>query len=246
MSSIVPLDKELISRKGLALKDSNEIQVSPEGCLVYKGRIVLVYIRDQTFNPDEPKREYKYHVADCDTLKNMKRNNRYGRYVLSRRTDGVFLVNIRNKKTNRYVERDVFKKMNVCKNCLLALKYKGYENHSIGRGTYDAFDLKEFFLVYKPEFEDEPKHDEKTAPINEYPENWQSISWQVREVDKWECQQPKCPWRAESAEDRKYLDVHHKDGIRTHNELSNLMSLCVKCHAEQEGHEDLKKSRKIR
>ena len=39
---------------------------------------------------------------------------------------------------------------------------------------------------------------------------------------------------------RKYLHVHHKNGLKNDNSKSNLEVLCIRCHANQPYHAHLK------
>ena len=111
-----------------------EIEYAPDGTLGYEGRRVVVYIRDQyVFNshekvtPDklvDPEQLRKFHVADCPTLKTMRSQNRYERYVVATRTDGKFIVNfLVDDKDHEKGER-VERRLYVCKNCLNKLDYK--------------------------------------------------------------------------------------------------------------------------
>ena len=45
-------------------------------------------------------------------------------------------------------------------------------------------------------------------------------------------------WRCERCRNGPPLEVHHRDGDRTHNALSNLEALCVRCHLAE--HDRLK------
>lgn len=62
----------------------------------------------------------------------------------------------------------------------------------------------------------------------DYSHDWKSLCKQIKERDKWTCQG--------CGEQRKrwgiHLHVHHKDGNKLNNSLSNLVSLCAQCHRE--------------
>ncbi len=64
---------------------------------------------------------------------------------------------------------------------------------------------------------------------------WQSLKRQCREKAGWKCEQ--CG--IDLSDDPKYLDTHHVRGNR-HNNLEDLMALCIGCHAEQKWHEEIK------
>lgn len=131
--------RRLNSLEGIEV-DINEIIPSKNGTFEYKGQKVLVYIRDQYFNFRHRGGGYKFHIANCDTMKKAFQTGRQDRYVVSTRTDGRFLVNVRKHSSK-------IEELRVCKNCLLKLHYKGY-NHPKGRSIYEKFSLSEFFQQY--------------------------------------------------------------------------------------------------
>ena len=171
------LIKRLESSEGLEIGDIGKISVIEGKYLYFQGQRVLVYIRDQYMNPHDKKREYKYHIAYCQILEKMKRNNRFERYVLSTRTDGKFLVNVRHLETREIIEEKVIKKLNVCKMCLIKLNYNGYRNHFGDKEIYRKFDLQEFFEYVKTHFKEKPKYDENTSPEDEYSKNFEQVSY---------------------------------------------------------------------
>ena len=71
--------------------DDPNLKSTPTG-FTYKGRRVILYIRDQVQYGDKPG-EYKFHLVDCATLKAKRNQNRYGKYVVSTSTSGKFKVN---------------------------------------------------------------------------------------------------------------------------------------------------------
>jgi hypothetical protein len=95
----------LNSIEGILVENIRDIKIQEDGTFEYKGQKVLVYIRDQRYNPRYGRGEYKFHIATCETINRFIQNNRLDRYVVSTRTDGKFLVNIKNSVTNSFEER---------------------------------------------------------------------------------------------------------------------------------------------
>jgi hypothetical protein len=76
-----------------------DVVVTPNGTFEYMGRKVLLYIRDQFGY------RYKFHIMDCSTLKHMRSQNRYERYVVTERRDGFFVVNKKDNNAKKQAEK---------------------------------------------------------------------------------------------------------------------------------------------
>lgn len=209
-----------------------ELTIARDGTLEYKGRKVVVYIRDQRVQYQP----YKFHVADCKKLTEMRENDRYYRYVVSNRTDGTFTVN--SFDHGRIVEKDTTKKMSICRYCLIHLNYEGYANRNDQTRTriLESFELDDFFQKYPSQINIEPTHTNVTAPADEYTLHWDQISQLFKAGKNWQCEECKV-----SLYDRRvYLHVHHKDGNKNNNNRENLQALCIACHATVPHHQHLK------
>lgn len=217
-----------------------EIEKDPlNDTFLYQGYRVLAYIKDQRYNPKYENQEYKFHLCNCHTLEEFASRNQLGRYVVSRRTDGIFSVNIYNTITRSYEKENVEKPMKVCRYCLMKLNYKGYaDNGRGGRDTiYEAFQLREYFELYpNPQFTKIPTYDSDSAPKDVYTDDFHAIAEKVKERNGWRCE--KCSIYL--GNEKRFLHVHHKNGIKHDNTLSNLECLCIGCHSEQVGHERMK------
>lgn len=216
-----------------------ELTVNKDKTLEYKGKKIILYIRDQySYNT-----EYKYHIAWCKTLQNMSSDKRLNRYVVSRRTEGMFIVNILDRATHKPIEENIERKLGICKNCLKALNYKKYINSTQEQknNIYEAFNIKEFLSEYDTKFKQIPKYTDLTSPLNKYADNWSEIARGYKRYKNWTCE--------ECGEvffnNPQMLDVHHIDGSKYNNNYLNLRALCKKCHAEQPYHGHYKKLLKL-
>lgn len=212
----------------------DELTISKDKTLEYKGKKMILYIRDQySYNY-----EYKYHVAWCEKLQEMNVNKRLNRYVVSRRTDGTFIANILDKATHEPIEENIERKLGVCRYCLGELNYKEYKSsRQIERNKiYEAFNIKEFLNQYDTKFKQIPKYTDITSPLNEYSDNWSEIAREYKKYKNWTCEECGRIF----FNNPQMLDVHHIDGSKYNNSYSNLRALCKECHAKQPYHEHYK------
>jgi len=206
-----------------------DIEINDDGTLNYEGHRVLVYIRDArtySYYGSNTKADLpKFHLAWCKTLKQMKDQGRYDkRYVATKRDDGLFLVNIEHNGKTVEGERELYP----CRNCLRKLSYPK---------NREKFDIQEFFEKYgETQIEDIPLFDEYDDPKDEYPEDWEKVSWVYRKNENWTCE--KCG--RNMRDNKKNLHVHHINGNRSDCRYSNLKALCIDCHSLEPYHEHMR------
>ena len=235
-----PEDWKILQGIGLDVS-LDEVIADKYGSLEYNGVKVVLYIRDQQTNihyEGTSGTGYRYHVADCQTLENMRKAKRYERYVVTKRKDGKFLVNLINYGDLEKKQKVLVLK--ICKNCLKKLNYKKYNETTSDSKNFiwENFSLEEYFQEYDTKVSIYPKHDEYTAPINIYSDNFDEISKSFRELKSWKCE--KCG--VNLTHHKKLLHAHHIDGNKSNNLIFNLKALCIHCHSEEEGHSQLKNS----
>ena len=214
--------------------DINEVDFSDDGTFLFQGRRVILHIRDVRSYGHELTMP-KYHLANCKTLQQMWETNRSERYVVSTRQDGVFQLKTSEDGGSSWIDRE--KVLDVCKNCLTTLNWDLYKSTSKNQRiiVFNDFKLKTFFDRYPGSpLTYAPKHTDLTAPINTYPSNFAEISKAHRESVKWRCEE--CKADLSDIGSRKYLHVHHLDGIKSNNKQSNLKALCIDCHSKQDHH----------
>jgi len=228
--------EELASR-GLDI-DIKDVRFLPDGTAAYKDSRILIHIRDinsyMGYDPSLP----KFHFSDCTTIQKMRNNDRIERYVASTRRDGKFNITYMNRMPPQSELRELL----VCKYCLSKISYKGYS--TFGRqkeAIFGAFALDEYFKVYPQNYlMTQPRYTDLTAPQNIYSSDWPIISRKIRQSRGWKCES--CGGDYGKVEYQKFLDVHHKDGMKNNNSPENLMALCKKCHADEFQHAHIKNS----
>lgn len=228
-NSISPEDWNLLTSKG-AEATLSDITIDNDKTLNWKGHKVVLHIYSLRSSYGREANLPKFHVSFCKTLQDMKSRGRYERYVVSQRTTGIFVVNSNN------IEREEC--LSVCQNCLIELDYQSFNQleSSKKRKVVSNFRIPDFFKVYHHGFYKVPNFTDKNARFDKYPDNWNQISADIRWACHWQCQ--KCNLNLIS--NKKYLHVHHKDHIRANNSPSNLVALCIECHANEESHGHMK------
>lgn len=227
--------KKLTSPEGLDISD-NDLTLLDDGTLAYKDSRVILYIRDsEVYGNNEPQLP-KYHLANCTTLRNMRQNNRIDRYQVSASTDGLFHINI--MKSGVVKEEKKEQKLHVCQNCLDLLNFDGFKkkwqrNQRIS--FVESFKIKNFFEKYPKSLHGYiPKYNSDNAPLNKYPYDFKEISQEIKAASRWRCQC--CDIDLSSSIDKKWLHVHHINGLKHDNSKKNLRALCIYCHANQPYH----------
>lgn len=222
--------------KGIDI-DAGEIELSPDtGLLSYKGSQVVLYIPDHSFKVEEAlldpgRRGNKFHVADCKTLDQMKQKRRFDRYRVTNNLSGSFDISGTHSETRETIQGKT--ELNVCKNCLNMLNYKGASQLKSADKTLlvSDFSLEEFFSTYSSFFKKLPK--QLAAKIKQgYSDDWAKISSQKRAEKNHTCQS--C--RVDLADNKGLLHVHHMSGDKTDNSDQNLMVLCSDCHRKEPFH----------
>lgn len=225
-------------REGGVEIDIEEITVHDDGTLICRDYRVLLHIRDVITingNTNLP----RYHLAFCSTLEQMQKQSRFARYVVAQTTSGEFTINIiNNKNITSHSE-----KLKVCQNCLSKIEWKGFNrniSYTEKKNRVEDFSLSDFFDEYPRDLiQKKPSYTSITAPINNYPDNWEDLSKKIRKQRGNKCEV--CGIHL-SGSKAKYLHVHHRNGIKNDNINSNLEVTCIRCHANKPKHQHIKNS----
>ena len=101
-----------------------------------------------------------------------------------------------------------------------------------------AFTLEEFFTQYPRSLHTEnPKYNSDNAPLNNYSDDFGEVSIKAKSAANWVCQ--KCS--IDLSSEKKFLHTHHMDGAKFDNSRDNLKVLCYGCHADEPGHQHMKR-----
>ncbi len=235
-SSVLTIEEiERLAGEGIEIP-LDEVRVLNDGTHFYKGRRVIVYIRDVA--------EYgarismpKYHLAMCDTLNKMIEEGRYKkRYVVATRDDGKF--SIQRIRGETIVKSD--EALDVCQQCLDELKYKLFSRNMDRSRRIDAvrdFSLGSFFDEFgKSCVWAVPKFDAVHAPANIYSPQFYRIAKALKQKRGYRCEQVDCEVDLSDPRNQRFLHAHHIDADKSENHASNIKLLCIRCHALQFQH----------
>jgi len=231
IEALDPIDIELLEGFEIEL---SKIDFST-GLASVQGRQVLLYIKDHRWgitealeNPGE--RGRKYHVSDCKTLKGMRANQRFERYVVTNDRSGEFDIAGKDRETGEPRAGRV--RLNVCKYCLEYLNYKDYRQNRVR--VFHEFKLDDFFQTYSSFFPYLPSRRADAAP-DDYTPDWQDVARSYKAGKGYICEE--C--NVNLSDDRGLLHVHHIDGVKNNNARSNLQALCADCHRKQASHDHM-------
>lgn len=167
----IPFDPDQIlsalDRDGEIEIKADQLTIAEDNTLELLGRKILVYIRDQIGhasrgNPNFHS-NYKFHIANCATLKKFQTANRYDRYVASIKTDGLFKIHVHDKNSKSFSVK--LAKLRVCVNCLKTINYKGFNDLLLEQNKIcENFSIEEFFALYKYQRIIKPRHTDLDAP----------------------------------------------------------------------------------
>ena len=240
---------KLRSKEGMEVSTLDDVELDEDGYLTAHGERIVLYIKDSHNNADDVKNDPKgdrvvrYHIhGQCSTLKAMKNDGRFNRYVLKSKPDGLFVVDCEeNQIKNKYgnwvrgsgktiTVPDV--ELGICKCCLNAA---GIGHQKTAREWRDTFDIQDFFKRLKPLVKPtKPKYTDQTFPDKDkrYDREYKRRSKKLKQEAEYKCS--KCGVDLNgSIRQRRLLHTHHLDGNDRIHRYNNLRVLCVICHQDE-------------
>ena len=242
--TLTPDEIERLATVGIEVP-LEQVEVLNDGSFVYKGRRVIVYIRDVAEYGARKKEDDlpRFHLAVCETLTRMMDAGRYKkRYVVATRDDGLFNIQrIRNDKIRKSDEQ-----LDVCQNCLHELNYLGFTRFldtTVKRTRVREFSVEAFFERYgRSCVWATPKFDSDNAPPNVYSVHFHRIAKTIKERRGYRCEQKSCRIDLSAPAHQKFLHAHHIDADKGDNHPSNIQLLCIRCHANMFQHSHMREN----
>ncbi len=224
-------------QQGKVIPDLGEVE-SRDGLLTHRGEQVVLYIKDTRQDKytlfHDPQKSKRFHVAECQTIREMRSKGRFERYVVTTRQDGRFLVEAADS------DREFEAPLCVCKHCLTQLNWKGYARTK-SRKLWLEFSIQDFFAEFTTFFSSRPRYTDLTAPRGGYVKDWPRRATRLKQQRGWCCDE--CGVNLSQHPNRDtLLHAHHKNGVTSDNSRENLACLCLVCHSEQPYHGRVKLS----
>lgn len=222
-----------IETVGIEVENISDIVPLEDYTLTYNGERVIVYIRDVIEYNNEV-RLPKFHVANCKTLQQMIKDGRKRRYVVSKNRENSFHLNFISGNSVRKEDHA----LSVCKNCLEILRWDDYSpgwNSEKKDKCVSYFQIKNFFSKYPISLIDKKGFSENNSSLNQYSNDWNTISHKYKKSQKWVCEQ--CG--VNLIHSKALIHTHHINSQKNENDASNLMALCVCCHVSQPMHDHM-------
>ena len=224
--------RSALNEKGEVDIPFSEIKINLDDTLELFGKKILVYIRDQRGGYYS---KYKFHIANCSTLNDAQKNNKYDKYVASVNTTNKFNVNIIH--SNSWIEENKEVEMEVCKNCLSKLDFNNYKTERYRKKEiFENFTLDDFFKKYQKQSIIKPKYNSVTAPFNNYTEDFKEIADKLKTEKKYCCEE--CSLSL--LDNKRFVHVHHIDSMKNNNKRENLKVVCIECHSKEPGHSHMR------
>ncbi|AJA69894.1 hypothetical protein MYRA21_2785 [Myroides sp. A21] len=161
----------------------------------------------------------KYHILECKTIKDQKSRDKFdNHYYWSNESH----VDVRQRNSNQEYKEEV---LDLCKNCAKEAKEIYYNTTELFHNSLNL-DVNYSKKVIK-------------IDINGYDVDWHNIKRKHQEEKNFLCEE--CGIDLQN--DKRFIEVIHKDDDKTNNMLSNLRCLCLGCLANSVSKSKLSKAK---
>lgn len=154
----------------------------------------------------------RFHIRKCQTIQAFMNDTGSIPQYRKANTSTVWVHDIDDAMEDKEVSE-----LPLCRYCL-----------AMAKEAYQSMNTTDFVELLKKTEETEPEGNVEVDLFG-YTKDWETISRAVREQHNYTCEC--CGLHITNPYDQHYIHVHHKNGRKIDNRLSNLQCLCLRCHA---------------
>ena len=169
----------------------------------------------------------RYHIRKCEVIQSFIAQGAFNREYRMANTDEVKVINVNNRNVEESVSA-----LPLCRYCQAIVLEESRRNQTAAdfnhfQGSLSNADSSVYSELLR-EGEDEAK--EVWVDINGYTDDWPAISFAYRKKHNFTCE--RCGVKMESPMDYRFMQTHHRNGVKTNNNENNLECLCIECHSQ--------------
>lgn len=195
---------------------SGAIEFTDDGIFVTTDgvrRKVFLYKRDYHL---ELYGKPRAHIRKCDVIKRFSDGDSIPLYRRAN-TDLVWVHDMDDDFIDKQVSG-----LNICSHCI-----------KIAQEAHSRMTVADFIELLKNADDAEPESSVE-IDIFGYTKDWENLSRSIREKREFTCEC--CGLQITDPYDQHYIHVHHINGRKVDNRLSNLQCLCFRCHVNVDAH----------
>lgn len=156
----------------------------------------------------------KFHITTCQKIIEQRSSGRFERSYFWHNSN---TVNLTDRTTGEIHENVQLELCSFCRN------QSNINNFNNTKGFFNLLDIQEQTIA-NPEDVD----------IFGYVKDWRQISKKFRVENDYTCDS--CNIKMEHNFDKRFIQVHHRNGNKLSNVRENLQCLCILCHANADEH----------
>lgn len=164
----------------------------------------------------------RFHICKCQTIEAFIASGGFKSHYVKANTVPVPVIDL----DDSYIEKEI-PNLPLCSNCRSMIK----ANADI---DFDTNASAEKFVEMLKKSNNEAENENQEVDLFGYVKNWEFISKKFREEKNYTCEN--CGLQITNLYYRQYIHVHHINGNKLNNNYSNLICLCLYCHAHVDDH----------
>jgi hypothetical protein len=206
---LTPQQIEQLTTDGVEISSLAELRALGDGTLGFGNQRVFVYVRDSA----SPAAQHR------------AREEHWPRFHVAN-CERIRALRV-SRQAPRYVASAQIsiqrKHLRVCHDCLGELQYEG---------PVQSFTVERFYQLWPRELPE--AHITQTVLLDDFGGDFGENAAEAMALAQYRCTRCRIDLSADHL--RRFLHVHHKQVVQYDNPLSELVVLCIGCHANQSGH----------